>query len=235
MEIKLSASLICSDLCNLEQSVKEIDALGIDMLHIDLIDGYFSPSMPLGLDMLSELRQKTDIPFDVHIMAEENAFFIDEMIKIGVQQICFHYESEVHVDWVLNKIRKSGIKAGVALTPSTQISVLDYVVESCDFVMLMLINPGFAGNSSEQQVPYAIEKIRDCRKLIKRKGLNTLIEIDGRITTDKISEFVLAGSNILVLGSSSLFSPNAGKETNLLSIRKAVAQGIERCEKDEIG
>ena len=226
MEVKLSASLICSDLCNLEQSVKEIDQLGIDLLHVDLIDGYFSPSMPLGLDMLSELRLKTDMPFDVHIMAEKNDFFIDEMIKLGVQRICFHYESEIHVDWMLNKIRKSGIQAGVALTPSTQISVLDYVIESCDFVMLMLINPGFAGNAGEQQVPYAIKKIEDCRELIESKGLTTEIEIDGRVSTDRIPDFVQAGANVLVLGSSSLFSSDASKETNLVNIRKAVAMGI---------
>ena len=226
MDVKLSASLICSDLCNLEQSVKEIDQLGIDLLHVDLIDGYFSPSMPLGLDMLSELRSKTDMPFDVHIMAEKNDFFVNEMIKLSVQRICFHYESEMHVDWMLNKIRKAGIKAGVALTPSTQISVLDYVIESCDFVMLMLINPGFAGNAGEQQVPYAIEKIRDCKKLIESKGLNTEIEIDGRVSTARIPELIMAGANILVLGSSSLFSTDAGKEENLVKIRKAVEMGI---------
>jgi ribulose-phosphate 3-epimerase len=156
------------------------------------------------------------------------------MIKLGVQRICFHYESETHVDWMLNKIRKSGIQAGVALTPSTQISVLDYVIESCDFVMLMLINPGFAGNAGEQQVPYAIKKIEDCRELIESKGLTTEIEIDGRVSTDRIPDFVQAGANVLVLGSSSLFSSDASKETNLVNIRKAVAMGIGGAKLHEI-
>lgn len=234
MSIKLSSSLICTDLCNLERSIHEISELDIDLLHIDLIDGYFSPSMPIGLGMVRALRKKTDIPFDVHLMVKENDFFIDEIIDIGVRQVCFHCESEIHIDRLLNKIKKSGIGAGIALIPSTPISVLEYVIEKCDFVMLMLINPGYAGDRGEEQVPYALKKVNDCYKYIKHRGLDIPIEIDGRITIKRIPHFVSAGADILVLGSKSLFNQNSNLIENIKKIKSAVNIGLDRRSKNEI-
>lgn len=228
MNIKLSPSLICTDLCNLERSVNEISKLDIDMLHIDIIDGYFSPSMPIGLDVVRSLRKKCSIPFDFHLMAKENEFFINEIMDIGASQVCFHYESEVHVGRMLNRLKKSGIRAGVALIPSTPVSVLEYIIEQCDFVMLMLINPGFAGDYSEEQVSYALRKINDCYKFIHGKGYDIPIEIDGRITSDSITNFISAGADIIVLGSKSLFLENSEPAENMKKIQSSVAQGIER-------
>jgi ribulose-phosphate 3-epimerase len=228
MTIKLSPSLICSDLCNLERSAAEIARLNVDMLHVDIIDGYFSPSMPMGLDVVRALRQKTDLPFDFHIMAQKNDYFVDEIIDIGAAQICFHYESELHVDRLVNKIRKAGIRAGVALIPSTPVSVLEYVISQCDFVMLTLINPGYAGDGAEKQVPYALKKIGDCYRFIAEKGCQASIEIDGRIAIKSIPDFVAAGADILVLGSQSLFSGDANLAANMAAIRSAVDEGIER-------
>jgi ribulose-phosphate 3-epimerase len=234
MNIKLSPSLICTDLCNLEQSVNELSELDIDMLHIDILDGYFSPSMPMGLDVVRALRKKTSIPFDFHLMAKENDFFINEIIDIGAQQICFQFETETHVDRLLNKIKKAGINSGVALIPSTPVSVLEYVIEKCDFIMLMLINPGFAGDKNEEQVSYALRKVNDCYKFIKNRGYEVPIEIDGRIATKSISDFICAGSDILVLGSKSLFLENSQLVENMKNIRLAVTRGIERRAANEI-
>ena len=228
MNIKLTPSLICTDLCNLERSANELLELGIDMLHVDIIDGYFSPSMPIGLDVVRSLREKCSLPFDFHLMAKENEFFIDQILDIGAQQVCFHYESETHVDRLLNKIKKSGANAGVALIPSTPVSVLEYVIERCDFVMLTLINPGFAGDHTEEQVPYALRKINDCYKFIHGKGYDIPIEIDGRITPDGITDCIGAGADIIVLGTKSLFSGNAQLAENMQKVRSAVARGIER-------
>jgi ribulose-phosphate 3-epimerase len=234
MNIKLSPSIICSDLCNLERSVAEISQLNVDMLHIDIIDGYFSPSMPLGLDVVRALRKKTDMPFDFHIMAKENDFFVDEIMDIGATQICFHYESEIHVDRLLNKIRKAGIKAGVALIPSTPVSVLEYVISQCDFVMLALINPGYAGDGAEKQVPYALKKVSDCYRFITSKGCKASIEIDGRISIKSIPDFIEAGANIFVLGTQSLFSGNSNLVNNMEEIMSAVSRGTDRKNSNEI-
>ncbi len=196
-----SPSLITLDLCNLERQVKELEAQGCPMLHVDLLDGYFSPSMPIGLDVVRQLRQKTDLPFDVHLMANEQDYFIGELLEIGVQQLVFHAECEPHIDNRLNMIRRAGVRAGVALKPATSLTVLDYVLEKCDVVLLMLINPGYAGSAKEQQVPYGLRKISELRSLIKGRGLHTKIEIDGRVSPENIEALAKDQADIFVAGS----------------------------------
>ena len=128
----LSPSLICLDLCNLERDVKTLEETGIQMLHIDILDGHFSPSMPLGLDTVRQLRARTDLQFDCHVMVTEQDYFIDELLDIGVEQIVFHGETQPHIDGMLNRIHDRGVRAGVALRPATPLSELEYVLEKCD-------------------------------------------------------------------------------------------------------
>ncbi|MCF6464943.1 ribulose-phosphate 3-epimerase [Clostridium sp. Cult2] len=225
-KIVIAPSIMCADLCNLEKSVREIEKEGIDTLHIDVIDGYFSPSMPLGLDTIKRLREITDMNFDVHIMSNNNEFFIQEMIKIGVQQISFHFESSTHIDRYLNLIKKNGVKAGLALNPATPLSVLDYSLPQCETVLLMLINPGFANNKGEKQVPYAAKKVEDLHQLIEERKLDVNIEVDGRVSLDTIPSLVKAGANILVAGSTSLFIPNKTIAENKENMEKSILEGL---------
>lgn len=221
-----SPSLICFDLCNLESQIKQLKSSGIQMLHVDILDGYFSPSMPIGLDIVRQLRAKTDLDFDVHLMANSNEFFVKELMDIGVQQIIFHCETEPHIDMLLNKIREKGIRAGVALKPATPLSTLEYVLDKCDTVLLMLINPGYAGNAKEQQVDYAEQKIYKLRQMISQKMLNTKIEIDGRISLSNIKKYANKEVDIFVTGSTCIKSTDImGSVHNLLQLRKAVMEG----------
>lgn len=202
-----SPSLITLDMCNLESQIRELEATGIEMLHVDILDGHFSPSMPLGFETIKQLRKKTNLFFDCHIMTETLDFFVDELISIGVQQIVFQIESAHHIDGLLNKIHNAGIKAGVALKPATPLSTLDYILEKCDTVMLMLINPGYASSGKEEQVAYADQKIRDLRKMITDKGLDTKISIDGRVSKANIEMYGNGMVDIFVLGTT-CFSRN---------------------------
>lgn len=186
---KISPSLICLDMCNLESQVKQLEANGLDNIHIDILDGHFSPSMPLGLDTVRQLRKKTNLYFDCHLMVENPDFFINELIDLGANRICFHVETVNHIDGTLNKIHEAGIEAGVALKPSTPLNVLEYVIEKCDIVLLMLINPGYASSQIEEQVPYAKRKIKDLRKMIDKRKLKTKIIIDGRISPNDIKYY----------------------------------------------
>ncbi len=197
-------SLICLDLCNLEQQVEEVSKSGIDVLHVDILDGRFSPSLPLGIDTVRQLRKKTSLAFDVHLMAEENDFFIDELLNIGVQQLTFHIESEKHVERQLRRIRNAGVRVGVALKPATSLASLDYAIELCDVVMLMLINPGYAGMGNESQVAYTERKITALRNMITAKKLTTKIEIDGRVSKENIAAFAPELVDIFVIGSTCL-------------------------------
>jgi ribulose-phosphate 3-epimerase len=200
----ISPSLICLDMCNLESQVRILEQSGIRMLHVDILDGHFSPSMPLGLDTVRQLRAKTELQFDCHVMATEQDYFVDELLDIGVEQIVFHGETQPHIDGMLNRIHAKGVKAGVALKPATSLTELEYVIEKCDTVLLMLINPGYAFAKDEKQVSYADRKIRELRKMIDARGLDTKIEADGRISIQNIQDYGKHDVNIFVTGSTCL-------------------------------
>lgn len=221
----LSPSLIsCCDLCNLEGSVKALERAGIEMLHVDILDGHFSPSMPLGLDTVRQLRSRTDMIFDVHLMTTAHDFFVEELLDIGVQQLVFHGEMEPHMDNRLNQIRKAGVRAGVALKPATPLSSLEYVLEKCDAVLLMLINPGYAQSKSEGQVPYADRKVRELHEMIASRGLDTKVILDGRISKDNMAAFAPEGiADIFVAGSTCLDKKNLEESAKaLIQYRKSI-------------
>lgn len=217
-----SPSLITLDMCNLETQVKLLEQSGIEMLHVDILDGHFSPSMPLGLDTVRQLRAKTDLEFDCHVMATEPDFFVDELLDIGVQQIVFHAETAPHIDGMLNKIHAAGVKAGVALRPATPLSTLEYVLEKCDTVLLMLINPGYASVKGEKQVNYAERKICELRQMIHTRGLDTRIELDGRISPENIQKYA-AQAELYVCGSTCINRGDIpGSIGKLMELRKTI-------------
>ena len=221
-----SPSLICLDLCNLECQVRQVEKAGIEMLHVDILDGHFSPSMPLGLDTVRQLRAKTNLAFDCHVMVTEQDYFVDELLDIGVQQVVFHAETQPHIDGMLNRLHAAGARAGVALTPSTPLSVLEYVLEKCDTVLLMLINPGYAFVKGEKQVAYADRKIRELRKMINDRGLDTTIELDGRISPDNIRTYGKDVVEQFVVGSTCLKRDNLPESLAALnSLREEVIGG----------
>lgn len=197
----ISPSLICLDLCNLEEQVKLLEESGIQMLHVDILDGHFSPSMPLGLETVRQLRRKTNLEFEAHVMVTEPQYYVDELIECGVSQIVFHIETAEHADGLLNYIHSKGVRAGVAMKPATPLIVLDYILDQCDAVLLMLINPGFAQCTGETQVAYADRKIRDLRKMINGRGLDTKIILDGRISPENIENYGRGIADIFVAGS----------------------------------
>lgn len=230
-KIVTSPSIMCADLVNLEHNIKEIEKIGCDALHIDIIDGAFSPSMPLGIETVKRLRSVTDMHFDAHIMSLNNEYFIHELLDIGMQHISFHYESSLHIDRYINLIKQANVKIGIGLNPSTSLSVLEYILPEIDTVVLMLINPGFATNKSEKQIPYAIRKVKDLRQLIDSRGLQTKIQVDGRVSLETIPALIEAGADNLVLGSTSLFLKENTLSENKILLDQAINEGLKKGEK----
>ncbi len=219
----ISPSLICLDMCNLESQVREVEKAGIQMLHVDILDGHFSPSMPLGLDTVRQLRAKTDLAFDCHVMVTEQDYFVDELLDIGVEQIVFHAETQPHIDGMINRIHAKGVRAGVALKPATPLSTVEYVLDKCDTVLLMLINPGYAFVKGEKQVDYADRKIRELRRMIDERGLNTKIEVDGRISAANMETYGKKDVDLFVTGSTCLKRDDlAGSFAALNELRKNI-------------
>ena len=221
----LSPSLICLDMCNLEREVKTLENNGIKMLHVDILDGHFSPSMPLGLDTVRQLREKTDLFFDCQVMVTEQDFFVDELLDIGGDQIVFHGETQPHIDGMINRIHAKGVKAGVALKPSTPLTEVEYVLEKCDTVLLMLINPGYAFVKGEKQVTYVDRKIRELRKMINDRGLDTKIEVDGRISPLNIETYGKEDVDIFVTGSTCIDRNNMEESLKKLNELRASVIG----------
>lgn len=207
--VSVSPSLITLDMCNLESQMKLLEENGIEMLHVDILDGHFSPSMPLGLDTVKQLRKKTNLEFEAHVMVEDPQFFIDELIEAGCSQIVFHLETCDHIDGTINYIHSKGLRAGVALKPATPLSTLEYILDKCDAVLLMLINPGYAQVKGESKVPYAARKIHELHKMIEERNLDTKVILDGRISIDDIKTY--GGNkeaNIFVCGSTCIKKDN---------------------------
>jgi len=223
-DVLVAPSIMCADLCNLESDIKALESVGVDLLHFDLMDAHFVPNMPIGLELLSQLRPKTDCPYDVHLMVEDNDFFISKLSEIGVQQITVHAESAIHLDRTLGLIRDYGIKAGLALNPATSINTITYVLDRIDYILIMTVNPGFAGQS---MVPSALQKIADCQEFLQQRGLPLPIEVDGNVSFENIPKMVGAGANILVAGSSSIFNRYGSRLENVERVREAISQGLQ--------
>ncbi|MGX7068086.1 ribulose-phosphate 3-epimerase [Vagococcus fluvialis] len=224
--ITLSPSIMCGDLVNLEKSIKEIERAGFTTLHIDVIDGAFSPSMPLGLETIKRMREVTDLNFDVHIMSVNNEFFINEVLSIGVQSVTFHCETALHIDRYIQLVKNSGANCGIALNPATNFNDLKWILPDLDLICLMLINPGFANFKNEKAVPYGVKKVKELNLFLKNHKADVAIQVDGRVSLDVIPELVKAGANNLVLGSKSLFRKGYSIEEN----RKSIVDSLNEIE-----
>ncbi len=224
-KIGIAPSVMCADLCNLETDIRELETAGIDLLHFDLMDAHFVPNMPIGLVLIEQLRQKTDCAFDIHLMVNNNDFFVEAVANIGVQQIAVHAESAIHLDRTLSVIQGHGIKAGVALNPATPLSAITYVIDRLDFVLIMTVNPGFAG---QKLVPATLRKIAQCRTFLDKHDANLPIEVDGNVSFENIPKMVAAGADILVGGSSSVFHTSGSRAENIQQIRHAIALGLKK-------
>lgn len=201
----IQPSVICCDLCNLETEVKALKKAGVQSLHIDVLDGAFSPSLPVGLDTFIQLSKKIDLPFDVHIMSNNNEWFIDECLKMKPERICFQCEGEKHIEAMLSKIKAAGVKAGVAFAPSTPISQIGYAINDCDFVLLMRIEPGYASHKGIDAYSYMNQKVIDTRAILDQGKKNRDIVIDGRVSFDVIEDLTKLGATCFVCGSKSIF------------------------------
>ena len=221
--IHIAPSVMCADLCNLEADIQELETAGINLLHFDLMDAHFVPNMPIGLALIQQLRAKTDAAFDIHLMVENNDFFVDAVADIGVQQIAVHVESATHLDRTLSLIQAHNIKAGAALNPATPLSALDYVLERLDFVLIMTVNPGFAG---QKMVPATLRKIAECRAFFDERRIDIPIEVDGNVSFENIPKMVSAGADILVGGTSSVFHKSGSRTENVQRTQLAITLGL---------
>jgi ribulose-phosphate 3-epimerase len=216
--IKVSASLMCGDPLYLGEELKKLEAANVDFLHCDVMDGVYVPNITMGFDQIKAIKKSTKVPLDVHLMVSDPDSCLHILADIGVDYVTVHVEASIHLHRTIQTIKRLGMKAGIALNPATPVEAIKYVIKEVDMVLIMTVNPGFAG---QKFIEDTIEKIEGVKNLIKEKGINPLIQVDGNINTNTIPKVVSAGANVLVLGSSSLFKgPLTDYKAEVESIKK---------------
>ena len=205
----LAPSILSADFSRLGEELALVEECGVTMLHIDVMDGMYVPSITLGFPVIESIRKNSNMIFDVHLMIKEPERYLERFAQCGADIITVHAEACLHLHRTLQQIRQLGKKCGVALNPATPLSALDYVLEDLDMVLLMTVNPGFGGQTF---IPAMYEKIRALRDKIAEKDRKIDIEVDGGIKASNTKQVLEAGANILVAGSA-VFNGDPGENT----------------------
>ncbi|GAB2542660.1 ribulose-phosphate 3-epimerase [Gracilibacillus alcaliphilus] len=221
---KLGPSLMCADLVNMERDIRALEEAKVDFYHIDIMDGKFVPNFTLGPDFVSAVKGLTSTPLDVHLMIEEPERYIDLFIEAGADMISVHQESTKNLQRVLNLIRNKGIKAGVAVNPATSLEFLDYIYDVTDYVVVMTVNPGFAG---QKFIPSMYDKIKELKEKITAYGRPIEIQVDGNIGAETIPGCLNNGADMYVLGTSAVFRSDNTLQQNVANTRKLFDKGAE--------
>jgi len=211
---KLAPSILDVDFSCLERELRKIESGGVDLLHLDIMDGNFVPNISFGPKIVESIKRITSLPLEVHLMIEKPENHIKSFINAGGDIIIVHYETSKHLDRLIQTINDADVKSGIALNPATPLGVIEYLISKIDFLLLMTVNPGFGG---QKFIPEMMDKIKKARKIIDNQKKPISLEVDGGINLDNISEVMKAGVEIIVIGQ--LISKSANPEMTIKKLK----------------
>jgi ribulose-phosphate 3-epimerase len=194
----IAPSILSADFSRLGAEIKDAEAGGAALIHVDVMDGHFVPNLTVGPAVTRAVRRVTQLPVDCHLMIEEPDRYVGAFAAAGADMISVHVEVARHLERTLESIKEAGAKAGVVLNPATPLETLSDILPSADFVLLMSVNPGFGG---QKLIPFVLDKAKRLRAWIDGRGLSTRIEIDGGVTLDNVEAVAATGVDVIVAGS----------------------------------
>jgi ribulose-phosphate 3-epimerase len=194
----IAPSILSADFSRLGEEIKAVESAGADWIHADIMDGHFVPNITFGPMIVESVRRVTSLPIDVHLMIENPNDYIPVFAEAGASLISVQVEASIHLNRSVQLIRECGARPGVVLNPSTPVQTLEWIIDHVDYVLIMSVNPGFGGQAF---IKNSLEKTRALRQLIQQKNLKTLIQIDGGVNEETITDIAAAGVDVFVAGS----------------------------------
>ena len=209
----IAPSLLAADFGHVADEVAMVNGSNADWLHLDVMDGVFVPNISFGFPVLEAVSKLSTKPLDVHLMIVQPERYVRQVQALGTYMMTVHYEACTHLHRTLFEIHEAGMKAGVALNPSTPVSMLKDVIEDIDMVLVMTVNPGFVG---QKFIEHSLDKVREARELIASSGSQALVEVDGGVTLTTAPRLIEAGVNVLVTGSTVFRASNPSQMISTL-------------------
>ena len=217
--VKVSPSILSADAAAFGAQVAEAEAAGADYIHVDVMDGHFVPNLTFGPALVDALRARTSLPLDVHLMVESPERLISDFARAGASILTVHPEACPHLHRVVHLIKEHGVRAGVALNPSTPAGALEEIIEDLDLVLVMTVNPGFGG---QRFIPSVVPKLLRVRTMIDERALDTELEVDGGINEETADRVVANGARVLVAGSA-IFNARESVADAMARLRGSIA------------
>jgi ribulose-phosphate 3-epimerase len=221
VNVQIAPSILSADFAALGAGIAAVERGGADLIHVDIMDGHFVPNLTMGPPVVASIFKVAKVPLDVHLMIEEPDRYLEAFVRAGAAMISVHLEVLPHLHRTIQHIKELGAKAGVAINPSTPVSMLEEIAPDLDHVLVMSVNPGFGGQTF---IPRSESKIQAVRVLLRRLGSHARIEVDGGIDSSTAARVVAAGADILVAGNAIFGAPDAERATR--ELRAAATAGV---------